>query len=247
MSLQNAQVEFAELILTNEQTTDLVQPPANLVVYHHSVLSNLTNALKSTYPLTVQLIGETAFEAAARDYIEQYPSCSGNLDEYGEYFSYFIANYPPAFHLVYLPEVASFEWTCHIIYRAADTAPLNQEQLTQVAEEDYPRLTFLLHPASSLMQFHYPILNIIDLCKGKIDQIDALETTLINLLLIRRHREIVLIPLETADYQFLHALQHGQQISCAAQAAIDVDADFKLDDKLGTWINNNTIVDFTLP
>ncbi len=247
MSLQNVQAEFAELIIAKEQETDLVLPPANLIIYHHSLLSNLIEALKSTYPLTVQLIGETAFEVAARNYIEKYPSRSGNLDEYGEYFSHFIANYTPAAHLVYLPEIASFEWTCHIIYRAADSVPLDQEQLSQITEEDYPKLTFQLHPASNLMQFYYPILTIIDLCKGKIDQIDTLETTLTNLLLIRRDREIVLIPLELADYQFLLALQKGQQISDAIQAAIDIDPHFKLDDKLGTWINNNTIIDFALP
>lgn len=181
MSLQNAQVELAELIVANQQQTDLVHPSANILIYHNNLLTHLINALKETYPIILQLVGLDSFKAAARDYIERYPSCSGNLDDYGNYFSDFITQYPPASRLVYLPEVAAFEWVCHLLYKAADPTPLN--------------------PVCSLMQFKYPLLDIIDLYKGKIGHIDSLETKQLNLLMVRQGDEIVLTPLSLADYQ----------------------------------------------
>lgn len=243
MFLQNVQVELAELIIENEMKTDLVQPAKNLIIYQNNLITHFVNALKYTYPLTEKLLGEEAFKALARDYIDSYPSTSGNLNDYGEYFAYFIAQYQGAANLVYLPEVAAFEWACHLIMQAADNAPLDPACLEPFTEEDKNNLRFQLHPASYLMACQYPLFKIIELCKGKINAIDSIEPEKRYLLLQRRNNEIALTTLSPAAYHFLQALSGNQSLLEAKQAALAIDPDFEGNHVLLDMIKNCSITD----
>ena len=49
-----------------------------------------------------------------------HPSRSGDLNDYGEDFADFLADYPHARELSYLPDVARLEWLVQIVYYAAD-------------------------------------------------------------------------------------------------------------------------------
>src|SRR5579871_3882424 len=122
MLLQNLLAEFTEALLSDNQTESVFQPAHNISIYQNNYFSQLTQSLQKTYPLITQLVGEDFFKQTAREYINRYPSCSGNLHEYGEYFSDFLAEYQPVSDLIYLPEVATFEWTCHTLYFASDHA-----------------------------------------------------------------------------------------------------------------------------
>ena len=50
------------------------------------------------------------FGEAARQYIVGHPSLSGDLNDYGGEFAQFLAAYPHAADLPYLPDVARLEW-----------------------------------------------------------------------------------------------------------------------------------------
>lgn len=119
MSLQNLQLEFADAIYSGNLQMESVLPVQNLHIYQNNVLTHLIQTLQNTYPLIEKLVGEDFFRICAKEYIKQYPSRSGNLNEYGEYFSDFLVKYEPVKELVYLTEVANFEWTCHILLTAA--------------------------------------------------------------------------------------------------------------------------------
>lgn len=120
MSLQNLQAELAEAILANDPATTIVLPVEHLRIYQNNIESNLVKTLKNTYPLITKLLGDDFFQTTACHYIAYYPSRSGNLHDYGEYFSDFLAEHPPVKHLCYLAEVALFEWSCHTLFVAAD-------------------------------------------------------------------------------------------------------------------------------
>jgi hypothetical protein len=262
MSIQNIQTEFAEALFSDDNNSssrgrpglnhagvnstgrrDLFQPFHHLSIYRHNVTANLVNTLLAAYPLIVRLVGENCFRSAAKAYIEDYPSRSANLHDYGAYFSDYLATYPPVKNLPYLTEVATFEWICHTLHFAADPIPFDVKILEIVSPEQYEHLHFMLHPASYVMQFHYPMLRIIDLCKGDMnEQIDVNEGG-IQLLIIRRDLEIMLVPLTLADYTFLAAIQMGSSLLASLEAALTIDADFNLEEKLPAWIHDKTIVD----
>jgi len=243
MLLQNLQSELAELILTNDQHTSLVSLAQHIAIYQNNIIANLVNTLRDTYPLVTKMVGDDFFKIAAKEYITQYPSRSANLHDYGEYFGKFLAEYPPVHDLIYLTEIAEFEWACHIIYFAAEHAALDIRILDHLTSDQYEKLYFIMHPASQLMQCHYPILKIIDLCKGNTTEDIDISEGGINLLIIRRDLDICLVPLTASEFVFLTALQDGKTLSGALQETLAIDADFKLDEKLPGWIQHKTIID----
>lgn len=243
MLLQNLQAEIAEHLLSMTNTMHELKPATNLSVYQNNIQQVLKNALSATYPLIVKLVGQDFFAQLAAQYIQAYPSRSANIHEYGEYLSYFLKAHDISTQLDYLPEVASFEWTCHSLTFAAEHEPFNFEILARVAPEKYDDLHFKLHPASALMLCHYPLFDIIDLCLHKIEHIHKFEKKALYLCILRREHKISLIKLKLADYLFLSALNEGETLQQALAITTATDPLFKLDAKLSEWINLNILVD----
>lgn len=242
MSLPNLQAELAEAILAQDHTMHIM-PARNIQIYRQSIESHLIQALKDTYPLITKLLGDDFFQITAKEYIKRYPSRSGNLHDFGEYFSDFIAEYPPVRNLIYLAEVAQFEWICHSIYFAADACLFDIHKLEHFSAESFGQLHFVLHPAAQLMKSHYPLLRIIDLCKGEIDDTLNLNEGGVNLLIIRRHLELALVSLSASEFAFLSALQDNQPLREALKMATHLDTDFQIHEKLSAWIKDKIIVD----
>lgn len=243
MSLQNLQADFAEAVLSDIPYFDAVEPAGNLVIYKNNIFAHQIHALKDIYPLITKLVGDDFFRMTAKEYINRYPSRSGNLHAYGEYFSDFLAEYPPLHDMMYLAEVAQFEWACHTAFFAADHAALDLTILEKLPSASYDHLHFVLHPAARIFKFHYPILHIIDLCKHHTqDHIDVSQGG-VNLLIIRRHLDIALVPLSIGECAFLQAIHQHASLTEALNAALAVDDSFKLDEKLPLWIQEKTIVD----
>jgi len=239
MLLQNVQDEFAELIQQSDEQS-------NLMIYRNTIHSNLIQALQNTYPMIVKLVGEDFFKITADDYIAQYPSTSGNLHDYGEYFSDFLAEYSPVSDLPYLDEVAQFEWASHLLQFASDAEALDIKRLEAVDEQQFHSLRFMLHPASCLMQFDYPILRIIDLCEDEIDEDIHLDEGGVNLLLIRREFDVVLVTLSDAEFMFLSAIHNHETLGSALDETNQRYPEFKLDKHLPKWVKDKTIVDFVV-
>jgi hypothetical protein len=190
-----------------------------------------------------KLLGKEYFLQTAKEYITRYPSRSSNLHDYGEYFPYFISEYPGLQHLHYLIEVAQFEWACHQLCFASEHTGLDIQQFKNISAQDYDKLHFNLHPASCLMKFSSPIMRIIELCQGDIDQEINMNEGGVNLLIIRRDQEIMLQPLTLSEYHFLNALYQGHPLAYALEIALQTSSNFKLDLLLPKWIQDKTLVE----
>lgn len=245
MSLQNVQAELAELLF-NKETTNVITPVENFSIYRNNIRSALISTLQETYPLIVKLLGEDFFKVACREYIAQYPSRSSNLNDYGEYFSHFLAHYPPVKNLIYLVEVAEFEWICHRLYFAADHSGFDVSRLRPLVKDQYENIHFSLHPALVVKKFHYPMLDIIDLCNHRSDKEVDITQGSINLIIARRDFEIKLIPIADADFQFLNAIQEGATLGQAYMATQRYDTKWDIEKKLVDYIQQKVIVDCDL-
>lgn len=244
MSLQNIQAEFAELIFSKDEHTELFFPSENIVIYRNNIKSHLLQTLKNIYPMIFNLIGEAFFLQTADQYIDRYPSRSGNLHDYGEYFGEFLGECPALENLTYLPAVAKFEWVCHILHFAGDENNFNIKKLETIPPHQYDQLHFVLHPASCLMSFDCPLLHIIELCKGGRQEEIQLNNDVIYLLVIRREAGISLLNLSLTQFTFLSALNEGNTLKAALETTtLQQDKCFKLDELLTHWIKNKILVD----
>jgi len=246
MRLKELQLQFLEAITNPNYRHSLPLLSSRLNIHRTNINSNLVFAINDIYPITRKLLGDDCFANITQLYIKQYPTCRGNLYDYGQYFGTYLKEHSTLSEFIYLDEIAKFEWATHQIFFAADHSILNTERLKTISPSDYFRLHFMLHPACCLIEFNFPILKIIDLCNGIVaDEID-LQKGGVNLLIIRSHLEITLVPLSACEFHFLKALQNRASLSKALKSTLQINLDFKLEEKLAHWIKNKTIVDFYL-
>lgn len=133
---------------------------ARFEAYRANRLGNLCSALEGAYPTVRQLVGEEFFGGLARHYARAEDAHSGNLHDYGESFSEFLAGFAPAQSLPYLPDVARLDWAAHRAYYAPDIAPLDPARLSAVPPERLGEVRFGLHPAFALIESPYPLAEI---------------------------------------------------------------------------------------
>ena len=243
MSLQNIQAEFSEWIFSEEVSHINENMNDTKIIYRNNIFATLLNVLTDIYPMIKKIVGADFFYQTAKEYIRQYPSRSSNLHDYGEYFSDFINNYAPTKNLVYLPEVAIFEWHYHQLNFASNHTGFNINELMTISPNQYPHLRFMLHPASKLILFQYPILRIVDLCCGRLEENISLDEGEVYLLMLRQDTNITLESLSIPDFTFLSALRDNLSLSDALEMTLLVDSQFQLEKKILHWINNKVIVD----
>ena len=128
-----------------------------LAAYRNSILGNLIGALAATYPVVERIVGTAFFREAARRYVETHPSVSGDLNDYGGDFAPFIADYPHAHELAYLPDVARLEWRVQGVYYAADAPSADLALLAEIPPGRYGELRFACDPAHARLDSPWPL------------------------------------------------------------------------------------------
>ncbi|MDE1990338.1 MAG: putative DNA-binding domain-containing protein [Betaproteobacteria bacterium] len=139
-----------------------------LDIYRNNWRHNLRQALAGAYPVLVQVVGEAFFRQLATRFMDEHPSASGNLHDYGDALPAFLQGFAPAQPLSYLPDLAALEWACHRAYFAPDEPPLDLQALARlpeqvaeggagVVEDTLEHLRFEFHPACTLLASPWPV------------------------------------------------------------------------------------------
>jgi hypothetical protein len=255
-SLRELQLGFLQALFSragSDFVTQLVAGEVNgeqrLDIYRNNTFTNLRNALHSAYPVVGRLVGEDFFNYAATEYIYHRPSTCGDLHSYGDRFAEFLQTFPPAAGLPYLADVARLEWACHTAFFAADHLPLDLQRLAEVPVEQYSALAFQLHPACRLLESAYPIdaiwhVNQEDY-RGK--QEVVLDQGGVKVLVRRPRHHAEVVALTESEWCFLEALASGDSLGTASARALHIAADFDLAGALQRFVDEVTLVDFTLP
>lgn len=239
----NWQADFAESLCSHTPSPEGVQPLVRLHIYQHNHHHTLIQTLKKHYPLIANLCGPDFFNAACKAYLEQYPSGSSSLTDYGAYFSNFLSEYEPADHLIYLPELAHFEWACHQVETAADASALSLPERDLLRTENKASLTLGLNPASQLMKCHYPIKKIMQWCQRSLTQDTSLDEDSSTLLIHRINHELSFTSLSVADFIFLNRLQEGYVLADAIAQTEMLAPLYPFDEKLNDFIESGLIVE----
>ena len=256
LSLRELQTRFVEDIFAAGVAagdgyirSDGINASPRIDIYRNNVFSNYREALSAVYPVVESLVGEAFFRQAADSYIGAYPSTSGDLNDYGADFAGFLASFPPAAQLTYLPDVARLEWLAEAVFHEADHAPLPLSKLAAVSAERYGELHFTLHPACRIFESAYPVARI-----WQVNQPDwqddcsvDLATGGCRLLVCRENFVVVVKPLTGGEFALLNTLADQAGIAAAYELACAEQADFELDVFLQTMIGMGILVDVDLP
>lgn len=243
-----AVVEPAPEAAVSSVVPDGLSPHDRIQVYRNNIHVSLCEALQAIFPAVRCLVGEDFFRAVAQRYIRSHPSAEGNLHRFGEGLAGFLEGFAPARALVYLPDVARLEWTCHEVFHAAGHPPLEPSRLAAVPPADYGRLRFVLHPASRLLDSPYPTLRI-----WETNRSDGAESETIDLgagrdrlLVIRRDLEVTVERLSKGELELLRQLGRGVALEPAFEAASSQAPELDLGACLRRHVAGSVIVDFAV-
>lgn len=220
----------------------------HLQVYRHNTFANLTDALAANFPVVRRLVGEGFFEYAADSYIRRHPPRSGNLHDFGGDFADFLAAFPAAQSLPYLPDVAHLEWAWQEAYHAGEAHPLSLDALAAVAPAHYGSLVFQLHPSARLLASDYPVLRIWQVNQPDFegDQVVDLAEGAVRLLVARRGLDVEIEPLTAGEYVWLTALAAGRPLAAATETALTAAANFDVAAAMQRHVRSDTFIEFTL-
>ncbi len=219
-----------------------------LQIYRNNSFASLTGALADLYPVVEKLVGHGFFQYCADRYIRRFPSQSGNLHDFGGRFAEFLADFPAAADLPYLPDVARLEWAWHEAFHAADHAALPLARLASVPPARYGQLLFKLHPSARLLASDFPILRI---WQANQDNAPALQIRLDEggdrLLVLRRDLEIEVHRLAPGEHQLLAVLARGGDFALACEQSLEAEPGLDLGQTLSRQVQSGCIADFHLP
>jgi len=215
-------------------------------IYRSNVFGNYRNALREVYPVILALVGEPFFNHAADTYALHHPSRSGDLNDFGGEFGDFLAGWPPAAQLAYLPDTARLEWAMECVFHAADAAPLDLQALAAVPEEELPALRFELHPASRIVHSPYPILRIWQVNQPGFsgNQTVHLHVGGDALLVIRRGEGVELERLSAGEAVLLRSLAADLTLAQAHAQALEADLEVDLAALLHRHVLGGTLIAF---
>ena len=226
-----------------------IPPASRLAVYRNNILGNYRKVLAATYPVIKRLVGPAFFDAASDHYVRGHPSTRGDVNHYGGEFGDFLASYPPARKLAYLPDVARLEWAIDQSNIAADAPPLDLSALAAVAPEQQADLRWSLHPAVRLLASPFPVLRIWQSNQPGYDGDDRIDLAegAECLLVARVDVPVTVERIGAAEHAFLASLAGNASLAHAAESASGVDPRFALATILRTHVARRTIVAFRAP
>lgn len=241
MTLRNMQINFKESMLQSialldegdaeflgDFIEDHIPVSARLKVYHNNVVGSLCEALRATFPLCDNLVGEEFFTAMARSFIFKNPPSSACLHHYGAGFDAFIANYEPAQTLPYLPDVVRFEIALNNAYYARDDAPMPEDALTSIAQEELSECILSLRSSVTVISSQYPLIQIRDFCMDS-ESVKAPDLTTPQetyVMISRPQREVLITPLNADEFYMLDLLHRGAALGQSVEGTLSTHANF---------------------
>jgi hypothetical protein len=152
--LARLQREFQDYVLHGDPAalqhlvgTGLADAATRMSVYAEGYALRLLEAMETDYPGLKAIAGDEDFKALGRAYIAAHPSKLRNLRWFGARLPAFLEASPDWSGRPELADMARFEWAMATSFDALDAACLNREALTRVGRDDWPRLSFIVHPA----------------------------------------------------------------------------------------------------
>ena len=174
------------------------------------------------------------------------PSTGGDLNVYGDRFGDFLASYPPAKALPYLPDVARLEWAVDESHRAADHDGTPAQVLAGLAAipgNEVALQRFALDPSCRFVASDYPVLRIWQVNQPGFGGDGKVEFGIgSDWLLVRREAGAVVIErLAPAEFAWLQSLAARADLATALERAVAAESTFDLGTVLRACIANGTI------
>jgi hypothetical protein len=218
-SFQNYLQKFSDAIKTEIIHTKNVDVETRLNIYRYAYYARITEVLAKDYMVTQNMMGMDDFSEYASAYINAYPSCYRSIRWMGKHFPLFLKKNKKDEALV---EMAQFEWLLTESFDAANLTNLTFEDMTQIAEDQWPECIFTLHPSVRVMTCQWNTQALWDEYKNH-EVIKSSEKLLLpkTWLIWRKNLEIYFTELTKEELFVLNAISQKENFSHICEGLCD--------------------------
>lgn len=194
-------------------------PEKRLQVYRNNYRVGLQQALKSTYPAIFNMVGEAYFKQLASRYIQENPSTSANIIDYGAHIPELLKCVPEADQYPWFGDLAQLEWSVHQSYYAADTDVLTLQMLENLKTSEYDKLSLNLHPSCWIMTSDFDLESLwqLGINPNKDAQDSCIDKTPRCFLVVRKQKEVCVKSLQPIEFTFISQLSNGVLLGDAVE------------------------------
>jgi hypothetical protein len=194
---------------------------AGLSVYRNTVAKGLADTIAGRFPTVERAVGEAWLRAAALAFAEVAPPTRPELSAWGDAFPDWLAAFPPATELPYLPALARLDGYWLEAYLAADAPALAATAFSALDETALRGAAARLHPSARVAWFADGAAELWRRLRPPTDPPAELELSEApgGMLLVRPGEVVELYPLGVAGFAFLTACADRRSLAeCAATA-----------------------------
>jgi hypothetical protein len=242
--LRTIQNNFAEALLRKtlaNSDCDIFSGDASisegrLRFYRGNIRAIWGQTLTNTYPVIRTLVGDDFFEILSSAYGREFPSQSGDLNQFGMEFSAFLDGFEQASDYPYFSAVAALEWQLHTAYYADDDTELSLPQFLAEAGESAQESQLRLHNACTLYKAPYASVAIWLAHQDEERPTLDMEINCPSFALITRSAwRVEMLPLDESGYQALSSLSKGMSLGDALEVAMQINSYFNVSTQLQAW------------
>ncbi len=214
-SLESTQKIFQQSILQQDLVdTSFIKssyPTERLSIYRQTILENITNSLKITFPGIWKLLGDECAYSAVYAFCKhkQNLPISGCLDDFGEKFPQFLEAQKEFNALPYLKDYGRFEWLQHQSYRAKHLPSISTSELEMISDDIIEETGFSLIPSAFTFTAEFPIDQIQKIIEDPSAKPINLTSKKVYAVIARPGLKVLILWITEELWQFINLLTQG--------------------------------------
>lgn len=217
-----------------------------LQIYRNNFIISLREALAGVYPVVQKLVGDEFFQHLVHEYVQRYPSRTGNLHDFGDEFASFLQDFPGLEALPYLPDVARLEWAYHQVFHTSEQRVLKIGELVSLGEQQTAGLIFQISSGCIFFASDYPVLGIWQANQAGNDELTvSLDEGGDQFVVVRHGQQVEFHPLRAGVYALLESLAQNKNFAEACEHALSVDAQCDIAAALRFLVQQKIVVGFS--
>lgn len=219
-------------------------PQERFDVYRQTIVENMINALKITYPGVWKLLGEECSNSAAYAYCQTDRNLpkTGCLDDFGGDFPGFLGTLNQLSGLPYLKDYAHFEWLKHVAYMAADSKPIGPSNLMSIPEDEIDHVTFHFCPSAYLFHSKYPLFDIHEIVQDVSAKAITLNHEEAYGIIARKDNDVHTYWTTEDNWHFIRRLSEGATLLESAEYTQKINNNFDLSSSIAFVLQAQLVV-----
>lgn len=210
--LSNLDASFANQIVPIAKMT----PEECCLVYQRGYRARLIETLGDTFEATWWVLGDDDFFKLAQDFVDNIPSRSFDLSDYGAEFPDYLEQHAISKEIVFVTTLARFEWNFKNLFHSESIVPDIESLVRALSDND--AIPLKLHGSAQIWSAPHAIYDIWKRRGEDISQVHDIEwESEQNLLVYKFEQKVHVKEITRAQRDLLLAFETGTSLSDAAE------------------------------